>query len=62
MLSVKTDFSATNGIRLIIEDIDPAYTLGDIDNIEAKLRQIHETLFGERVMCQYLCGHKVKRL
>ena len=47
MLSVKTDFSATNGIRLIIEDIDPAYTLGDIDNIEAKLRQIRETLFGE---------------
>ncbi len=47
MLSVKTDFSATNGIRLIIQDIDPAYTLGDI---EAKLRRIRESLSREGVI------------
>ena len=41
MLSVKTEFSATHGIRLVIQDIDPAYTLGDI---QAKLKQIRETL------------------
>lgn len=47
MLSVKIDFSAISGIRLIIEDIDPTYTLGDI---EAKLRQIRETLSREGVV------------
>jgi OB-fold nucleic acid binding domain len=44
MLSVKTEFSATHGIRLVIQDIDPAYTLGDI---QAKLKQIRETLSRE---------------
>jgi len=47
MLSVKTEFSATSGIRLIIQDIDPSYTLGDI---EAKLRQIRTTLSREGVI------------
>ena len=47
MLSVKTEFSATSGIRLIIQDIDPSYTLGDI---EAKLRQIRTALSREGVI------------
>lgn len=46
MLSVKTEFSATHGIRLVIQDIDPAYTLGDI---QAKLKQIRDTLSREGV-------------
>ena len=32
---------ASHGLRLVIEDIDPAYTLGDL---EAKLRYLRETL------------------
>ena len=47
MLSVKIDFSAISGLRLIIEDIDPTYTLGDI---EAKLRKIRESLSREGVV------------
>ena len=47
MLSVKTEFSATSGIRLIIQDIDPSYTLGDI---EAKLRHIRTALSKEGVI------------
>jgi exodeoxyribonuclease VII large subunit len=47
MLSVRIDFSAISGVRLIIEDIDPTYTLGDI---EAKLRQIRESLSMEGVV------------
>jgi exodeoxyribonuclease VII large subunit len=47
MLSVKTEFSATSGIRLIVQDIDPSYTLGDI---EAKLRQIRTALSREGVI------------
>jgi exodeoxyribonuclease VII large subunit len=46
MLSIKTEFSATHGIRLVIQDIDPAYTLGDI---QAKLKQIRDTLAKEGV-------------
>jgi exodeoxyribonuclease VII large subunit len=47
MLSVKTEFNATHGIRLIIQDIDPSYTLGDI---EAKLKNIRDTLTKEAII------------
>ena len=47
MLSVKTDFNPTHGIRLIIQDIDPTYTLGDI---EAKLKNIRHSLTKEAII------------
>ena len=47
MLLVKTEFNPTHGIRLIIQDIDPTYTLGDI---EAKLKNIRETLSKEAII------------
>jgi exodeoxyribonuclease VII large subunit len=47
MLLVRTEFNPTQGIRLIIQDIDPTYTLGDI---EAKLRHIRDTLTNEAII------------
>lgn len=41
MVQVSAEFSATYGLRTVIEDIDPSYTLGDI---EAKLKAIREEL------------------
>jgi exodeoxyribonuclease VII large subunit len=41
MLQLSAEFSATYGVRAVIEDIDPAYTLGDI---AAKLKAIRDAL------------------
>lgn len=46
MLLVKVEFNTVYGMQLIIQDIDPTYTLGDI---EAKLRHIRDTLIQEGV-------------
>ncbi len=46
MLSVKTEFSTTHGLRLVIQDIDATYTLGDI---QARLKIIRDTLTREGV-------------
>jgi exodeoxyribonuclease VII large subunit len=53
MLLVKVEFHAVYGVQLIIQDIDPTYTLGDI---EAKLRHIRDTLIKEGIFThnQYL--------
>jgi exodeoxyribonuclease VII large subunit len=41
MLQLSAEFNATYGLRAVVEDIDPAYTLGDI---AAKLNAIRESL------------------
>jgi exodeoxyribonuclease VII large subunit len=46
MLLVKVEFHAVYGVQLIIQDIDPTYTLGDI---EAKLRHIRDNLIQEGI-------------
>ncbi len=46
LLHVRAQFHIQYGFSLIIEDIDPAYTLGDIS---AKLQQIRDTLWQEGV-------------
>jgi exodeoxyribonuclease VII large subunit len=43
-LKVRVDFHERFGLKLIIDDVDPTYTLG---NIEAQRRQIVETLHAE---------------
>ena len=47
MLLAKPDHHLSHGIRLTIQDIDPSYTLGDI---EAKLRAIRTTLKQEGLL------------
>jgi exodeoxyribonuclease VII large subunit len=46
MLQLSAEFNATYGLRGVIEDIDPAYTLGDI---AAKLNAIREALLAAGV-------------
>ena len=46
MLQLSAEFNATYGLRAIVEDIDPAYTLGDI---AAKLKAIRESLIASGV-------------
>lgn len=41
MLQLSVDFNSTYGLRAIVEDVDPSYTLGDI---AAKLNAIREAL------------------
>lgn len=47
LLQVRVQFHLQFGFALLIEDIDPAYTLGDI---QAKLAQIRETLQQEGLL------------
>lgn len=46
LLQLSAELSPAYGLRTLIEDIDPAYTLGDI---EAKLKAIRETLIREGI-------------
>lgn len=41
LLLVKPDFTAQYGLSLVVEDIDPAYTIGDM---QAKLKKIRDDL------------------
>lgn len=47
LLKVTAEFSAPYGLRATVDDIDPSYTLGDI---EAKLKAIRDTLTQEGVI------------
>jgi exodeoxyribonuclease VII large subunit len=47
LILVRAQFHSLFGFSLVIEDIDPSYTLGDL---EAKLRKIRETLTREQVI------------
>ena len=47
MVKASIDMTPTNNLRLVITDIDPSYTLGDI---EANLKKIRETLTQEGVI------------
>lgn len=49
LLKVKVDFNERYGLKLIVEDIDPAYTLG---KLELKRRQIIEQLQKENLLHQ----------
>lgn len=49
MVKASIDMSLTHNLRLVITDIDPSYTLGDI---EANLKKIRETLTQEGVIKQ----------
>ncbi len=49
LLKVKVDFNERYGLKLLIEDIDPAYTLG---KLELKRRQIIEQLQKENLLHQ----------
>ena len=46
LLQLSAELSSAYGLRTIVEDIDPTYTLGDI---EAKVKAIRETLERERI-------------
>ncbi|WP_139558969.1 exodeoxyribonuclease VII large subunit [Methylotetracoccus oryzae] len=46
LLQLSAELNPAYGLRAIVEDIDPAYTLGDI---EAKLKAIRETLAREGI-------------
>jgi exodeoxyribonuclease VII large subunit len=47
LVLVRAQFHPLYGFSLAVEDIDPSYTLGDL---EAKLRKIRETLAHERII------------
>ncbi len=47
LVLVRAQFHSLFGFSLVVEDIDPSYTLGDL---EAKLRKIRETLAREQVI------------
>ena len=47
LVLVRAQFHTRHGFSLAVEDIDPSYTLGDL---EAKLRKIRETLTHERII------------
>lgn len=47
MFQLSAEFRPTYGLRTIVEDVDPAYTLGDI---EAKLKAIRDALTAEGVI------------
>ena len=46
LVNVRVDIHATGGLSIVITDIDPSYTLGDI---EANLKRIRDTLTAEGV-------------
>ncbi|MFO1418096.1 MAG: exodeoxyribonuclease VII large subunit [Methylotetracoccus sp.] len=47
LFQVSAEFNPTYGLRAIVEDVDPAYTLGDI---EARLQAIRDALAGEGIL------------
>ena len=47
LFQLSAEFSPTYGLRAIIEDVDPSYTLGDI---EAKLKAIRDALTREGIL------------
>ena len=47
LVLVRAQFHPLFGFSLVVEDIDPSYTLGDL---EAKLRKIRESLTHERII------------
>jgi exodeoxyribonuclease VII large subunit len=47
LILVRAQFHSLFGLSLVVEDIDPSYTLGDL---EAKLRKIWETLTREQII------------